>query len=243
MSQKCQIWVHTKSQAGLVGGGTMPRPGEVTLSHRGVLFLDEINEFGQRVLEVLRQPIEDKIVTISRAKGSLTFPANFLLIGAHNPCPCGYYGDISRPCTCTPQMITRYQSKLSGPLLDRIDIHVDVPRVDYDKLMDSTRGEPSRVIRERVEGARARQYERFRDYPHLYTNADMGVSEIEKFCVLSAEAKQILQMSVKKLQLSARAYHRVLKLSLTIADLANCDRIEVPHVAEALNYRPKASTL
>jgi magnesium chelatase family protein len=231
---------HTISQAGLVGGGTIPRPGEVTLSHRGVLFLDEINEFGQKVLEVLRQPIEDKIVTISRAKGSLTFPANFLLIGAHNPCPCGYFGDLSRPCTCSPQMITRYQSRLSGPLLDRIDIHIEVPRVDHDKLMDNTRGETSQTIRARVEAARAIQQARFKGHPHLHANADMGVSEIEQFCVLTAEAKQIMTLSVKKLQLSARSYHRVLKLSRTIADLARCEMIEVQHVAEALNYRPKS---
>jgi magnesium chelatase family protein len=230
---------HTISQAGLVGGGTIPRPGLISLSHRGVLFLDEINEFHQSVLEVMRQPIEDKIVTISRAKGTLTFPANFLLVAAHNPCPCGYFGDSSRACTCTPTMIQRYQSKLSGPLLDRIDIHVDVPRVDYDKLMSNTRAEPSAAIRKRVTSARERQQDRFKNFPAIYTNADMGAGEVQQFCVLKSDAKQLLELSVRKMQLSARGYHRVLKLSRTIADLANSDLIEVPHVAEAIQYRPK----
>ncbi len=231
---------HTISQAGLVGGGTIPRPGAVSLSHRGVLFLDEINEFGSGTLEVLRQPIEDKLVTISRAKGSTTFPANFLLVAAHNPCPCGYLGDPTHSCTCTPAMIQRYQAKLSGPLLDRIDIHVEVPRVDYDKLMDDTRGETSAAVRARVEAARARQQARFADVPHLVANADMGTGEIQAYCVMETDAKQVLELSVKRMRLSARAYHRVLKLSLTIADLDDIDKITVQHIAEALNYRPKA---
>ncbi|MEQ8676621.1 MAG: YifB family Mg chelatase-like AAA ATPase [Aggregatilineales bacterium] len=230
---------HTISQAGLVGGGTIPRPGEVTLSHRGVLFLDEMVEFSQKALEVLRQPIEDKLVTISRAKGSLTFPANFLLIGAMNPCPCGYFGDTSKPCTCTPTMISRYQSKLSGPLLDRIDIHVDVPRVEYDKLMGQGRGEESSMIRERVNKSRLRQQDRFMQHRTIFANADMTVSEIQQFCVMTPEARQLLELSVRRMQLSARAYHRVLKLSRTIADLGESDLIEVPHVAEAIQYRPK----
>lgn len=229
---------HTISQAGLVGGGTIPKPGAISLSHRGVLFLDEINEFGKGTLEVMRQPIEDKVVTISRARGTVTFPANFLLVAAHNPCPCGYYGDSTRECTCTPTMIKRYQAKLSGPLLDRIDIHVEVPRVDYDKLMGSERGEPSVNIRERVERARARQTKRFADFPAIFANADMGVGEIQTFCVLKPEAKQVLELSVRRMQLSARAYHRVLKLSRTIADLDDHDQIGVQHVAEALQYRP-----
>src|SRR5688572_32635358 len=149
------------SQAGLVGGGSIPKPGEISLAHRGVLFLDEINELDTKTLEVLRQPIEDKLVTISRAKGSLSFPANFMLVAAHNPCPCGYFGDMSRACSCSPTMIKNYQAKLSGPLLDRIDIHVDVPRVDYEKLMSENKGEASALIRARVEKARARQTERF----------------------------------------------------------------------------------
>ncbi|MBZ0300333.1 MAG: YifB family Mg chelatase-like AAA ATPase [Anaerolineae bacterium] len=230
---------HTISTAGMIGGGSVPRPGEVTLSHRGILFLDECTEHNPRTLEVLRQPIEDRIVTISRAKGSLTFPANFMLVMAMNPCPCGYFGDPVKACTCTPAMITRYQSKLSGPLLDRIDIHVEVPRVDYDKLLGNTQAEPSAVIRERVEQARAIQEQRFADHAGLHANGDMRVSDIQKFCNLSHDAKQLLDLSVRRMQLSARAYHRILKLARTIADLANDAQIEVQHVAEAIQYRPK----
>lgn len=234
---------HTISHAGLVGGGAMPRPGEITLAHRGVLFLDEATEYSQHTLEVLRQPIEDKVVTISRAKGSLTFPANFLLILAQNPCPCGYYGDPVKACTCTPAMILRYQSKLSGPLLDRIDIHVEVPRVEYDKLMSLERGESSADIRARVERARARQAERFAGLPGLFANSDMGVGEIDRFCILSPEARQLIELSVRRMQLSARAYHRILKLSRTIADLADSTNIEVQHAAEAIQYRPKQQVM
>ncbi|MCA9891816.1 MAG: YifB family Mg chelatase-like AAA ATPase [Anaerolineae bacterium] len=230
---------HTISQAGLVGGGTLPKPGEVSLAHLGVLFLDEINEFGPRSLEVLRQPLEDKEVTISRAKGSLTFPANFQLIAAHNPCPCGYYGDSTRECTCTPTMIKRYEARLSGPLLDRIDIHVTVPRVDYDKLMGADRAESSATIRERVQAARQLQSRRFANMPGVYANADMSVGDVQRLCVLTPEAKQVLELSVRRMQLSARAYHRVLKLSRTIADLAGSEYIEVSHVAESLQYRPQ----
>ncbi|MEO8397524.1 MAG: YifB family Mg chelatase-like AAA ATPase, partial [Chloroflexota bacterium] len=197
---------HTISQAGLIGGGTIPRPGEVTLAHRGVLFLDEATELSTHTLEVLRQPIEDKRVTISRAKGSLTFPANFLLVLAMNPCPCGYFGDPVKPCTCTPTMILRYQSKLSGPLIDRIDMHIDVPRVEYDKLMSTERAESSATVRARVEAARARQLERFKGVKGLLANSDMGAGEIEKFCVLSPEARQLVELSVRRMQLSARAY-------------------------------------
>ena len=231
---------HTISQVGLVGGGSIPKPGEISLAHRGVLFLDEINEQPSKVLEVLRQPIEDKVVTISRAKGSITFPANFLLVGARNPCPCGYYGDPQRPCSCTPNQIQRYQSRISGPILDRIDIHVDVPRVDFDKLMGETRAESSLDIRARVKKARKLQIERFTDHAGMFANADMTVSEIDVFCPLNAEARQILSLSVRKLQLSARSYHRVIKLSRTIADLDAADDIQVQHIAEALQYRPPA---
>jgi len=230
---------HTISQAGLVGGGTIPKPGEISLAHRGILFLDEVVEFSTKALEVMRQPIEDKTVTISRARGTLTFPANFMLIAAHNPCPCGYYGDPVHSCTCTPTLISRYQAKISGPLLDRIDIHVDVPRVDYDKLLNSERGETSASIRERVENARQRQIQRFAGLPAIHANADMGAGEVQEFCVLTKEAKQLLDLSVRKMHLSARAYHRVLKLSRTIADLAGSELVEVPQVAEALQYRPK----
>lgn len=230
---------HTVSRAGLVGGGSIPRPGAVSLAHRGVLFLDETTEFPSNALEVLRQPIEDKIVTISRAKGSVTFPANFLLVMAHNPCPCGYFGDSTRACSCTPSAIKRYQSKLSGPLLDRMDIHIDVPRVDYDKLLNSAAGEPSKTIRARVEAARQRQSKRFADHAGLYANGDMRTGDIQSMCVLADDARQLLDLSVRKMQLSARAYHRVLKLSRTIADLAETETIHVNHVAEALQYRPK----
>lgn len=230
---------HTISTAGLVGGGTIPKAGEISLAHRGVLFLDEIVEYAPKVLEVMRQPIEDKIVTISRAKGAITYPANFLLVAARNPCPCGYYGDTQRACTCTPTMIQRYQARLSGPLLDRIDIHLDVQRVDYDKLMDDTRGEPSATIRQRVENARKIQYGRLKPYPNIYTNADMTAGHIQNLCQIKPEAKQLLDLSSRKMQLSARSYHRMLKLSQTIADLAQSEQIEVNHVAEAIQYRPK----
>ncbi len=230
---------HTVSQAGLVGGGSIPRPGETSLAHLGVLFLDEAAEFSQKSLEVLRQPIEDKLVTISRANGSVTFPANFLLVLAINPCPCGFANDPVKACTCTPTMISRYQSKLSGALLDRIDLYVNVPRVEHDKLLNAQRAETSRAIRERVELARERQRERFADRPGIFSNADMRPSDIQDFCVLSFEAKQLLDVATRRMQLSARAYHRVLKLSRTIADLGGIGVIETRHVAAAIQYRPK----
>jgi magnesium chelatase family protein len=230
---------HTISQPGLIGGGTFPRPGEVSLAQFGVLFLDEVSEMPRTVLEVLRQPIEDKIVTISRARGSLTFPANFLLAMAMNPCPCGYYGDTLKACTCSPQMIARYQGRLSGPLLDRIDINIEVPRVDYDKLLGGQRAESSASVRARVEGARQRQLARFQQHPKLFANSDMTVREMNQFCTLHSAAHDVLNLSVRRLQLSARAYHRVLKLSRTIADLSDADMIDVQHVAEAVAYRPK----
>jgi magnesium chelatase family protein len=227
------------STAGLVGGGTIPRPGAVSMAHLGILFLDEALEFSMKGLEVLRQPVEDKIVTISRAKGSVTFPANFLLVIAHNPCPCGYLGDNTRSCSCTPTAIKRYQSKLSGPLLDRIDIHVEVARVDYDKLLNTERGESSLNVRQRVDAARERQKARFQDYPTMFANGDMTAGEIQQMCILAEDARQLLDLSVRKMHLSARSYHRVLKLSRTIADLDENELIAVPHVAEALQYRPK----
>ncbi|MDX2078046.1 MAG: YifB family Mg chelatase-like AAA ATPase [bacterium] len=230
---------HTVSQTGLVGGGSVPKPGEISLAHRGVLFLDEIVEHNPKTLEVLRQPIEDKIVTISRAKGSVTFPANFMLIGARNPCPCGYYGDPTHPCTCSPRKIADYQARLSGPLMDRIDLHVDVLRVENDKLVNLARGEASSAIRARVETARAIQRKRFANHPHLFANADMTTGEITEFCILADSAKQLLQVSLDRLKLSARAYHRVLKLSRTIADLDGSGIIDIRHVAEAIQYRPR----
>ena len=233
---------HTISHAGLVGGGNWPHPGEISLAHRGGLFLDELPEFGPRVLEVMRQPIEDKIVTISRAQGSLTFPANFQLIAAMNPCPCGYYGDPVKPCSCSSATVTKYQKRVSGPLLDRIDIHIEVPRVEYEKLSDSRFGEPSSAIQERVESARQRQRERFL---HLESskivscNADMHPAEVRQHCQLDDTCRALMRTAMNQLQLSARGYHRVLKLARTIADLAGAEEIGPSHLAEALQYRPR----
>ncbi len=229
---------HTISHAGLVGGGNWPHPGEVSLAHRGVLFLDELPEFGPRVLEVMRQPIEDKIVTISRAQGSLTFPAAFQLIAAMNPCPCGFYGDPIKACTCSQGAVTKYQKRISGPLLDRIDIHIQVPRVEYEKLSDSRLGEPSSVVRARVEAARQRQRDRFRG-TEMTSNADMRPAEVRQFCTLDETGRTLMKTAMNQLQLSARAYHRVLKLARTIADLAGSEQIQTPHLAEALQYRPR----
>jgi len=229
---------HTISHAGLVGGGHWPRPGEVSLAHRSVLFLDELPEFGTHNLETLRQPIEDKVVTISRASGSLTFPASLMLITAMNPCPCGYFGDPTHECTCSLQMISRYQKRISGPLLDRIDIHVEVPAVDYDKLSDERLGEPSASIRARVEQARAVQRQRFAG-TKLTCNADMGPAEVREQCTVDGTGKALLRAAMEQLRMSARAYHRILKLARTIADLAGSDGIQAPHLAEAIQYRPR----
>ena len=230
---------HTISHAGLVGGGNWPHPGEISLAHRGVLFLDEFPEFGTRVLEVLRQPIEDKIVTISRAQGSLTFPANFQLVAAMNPCPCGYYGDALKPCTCSAMIVTKYQKRISGPMLDRIDIHIEVPRVDYEKLSEVRLGETSVDIRARVEQARQIQRIRFEGMETISANADMHVAEVRKYCTLDATGQSLMRTAMNQLQLSARGYHRVLKLGRTIADLAGSGEIKSQHLAEALQYRSR----
>ena len=232
---------HTTSHAGLVGGGRIPRPGEISLAHRGVLFLDELPEFGQNVLEVLRQPLEDKVVTISRAQGTITYPANFMLVASMNPCPCGYYGDPVRECTCSVTAITRYQKRISGPLLDRIDIHVEVPRVDYEKLADKRKVEDSATIRARVQAARERQLQRFTG-TKLTCNAEMGPAEVRDFCQVDGSAEKLLKAAMQQLHLSARAFHRVLKLARSIADLAESEMIAANHIAEAIQYRPRMGT-
>ena len=234
---------HTISHAGLVGGGNIPHPGEISLAHRGVLFLDELPEFNSRAIEVMRQPMEDKVVTISRAQGSLTFSANFQIIAAMNPCPCGYYGDAVKPCTCAPSTVTKYQKRISGPMLDRIDIHIEVPRVNYDKLSSDRLGEPSTVIRARVQAARDIQQKRFSTIAsaQIVCNADMRVAEVRKFCKLDEAGDNLVRAAMSQLNLSARAYHRTLKLARTIADLAGSEEILTAHVAEALQYRPKGT--
>jgi magnesium chelatase family protein len=231
---------HTISHAGLVGGGRHPRPGEISLSHRGVLFLDELPEFGHSVLEVLRQPLEDRLVTVSRAQGNVTFPANFMLVAAMNPCPCGFRGDGTKECTCSESTVMRYQRRISGPLLDRIDIFADVPRVDYEKLADDAVGELSGTVRSRVEAARARQQERFAG-TRFICNAEMTPLEVRQYCQMALEdaAKSLLRLAMNQLALSARSFHRVLKLARTIADLSGAEVISTAHLAEALQYRQR----
>jgi magnesium chelatase family protein len=229
---------HTISFAGLVGGGRVPGPGEISLAHRGVLFLDELPEFGNRLLEMLRQPLEDKHLTIARSAGAVTFPSNFMLIGAMNPCPCGWHGDPVQDCTCSMGMVSRYQKRISGPLLDRIDIHIEVPRVEWEKLSDERQGEPSAAIQARVEAARKRQLGRFKG-TRLLSNADMGPAEVRDFCRVDEAGKSLLKAAMKQLHMSARAYHRILKLARTISDLAGSETIETAHLAEAIQYRPR----
>jgi magnesium chelatase family protein len=228
---------HTISDAGLIGGGSTPRPGEVSLAHGGVLFLDELPEFRRNVLEVLRQPLEDGVVTLSRAAVSLTYPARFTLAAAMNPCPCGHDGDSTRQCRCEPGLIDRYLARVSGPLLDRIDLQLRVPAVQASDLAGEPTEEPSRTIRVRVELARARQRRRFGSQPGLFANAHMGPRDIRRHCRLSAPAEELLRLAMARLGLSARAYHRVLKVARTIADLAGVEPVETAHVAEAIQYR------
>jgi len=228
---------HSISYAGLVGGGSIPKPGEVSLAHHGVLFLDELPEFKKDILEMLRQPMEDNQVTISRATTTITYPAGFMLIAALNPCPCGYYGDPNHECNCTSSEIQRYMAKISGPLMDRIDIHITVPSVKFKELSSKTRGEPSEAIRERVNQARQVQLERFKDEPEMFCNAHMDPRDISRYCRIDDKSQSLLATAISQQGLSARAYDRILKVARTIADLAGSDHIELGHVAEAVHYR------
>jgi magnesium chelatase family protein len=233
---------HTISDAGLVGGGQIPKPGEVSLAHHGVLFLDELPEFRKNVLEVMRQPLEDGKVTISRALSSLTFPSTFMLVGAMNPCPCGFYTDPNRECTCTLPQILRYRSKISGPLMDRIDIHIEVPAVRYRDLTGETSGEDSESIKKRVDQARQVQRDRFAG-KKIYCNAQMTSRYLKKYCQIGEDSKKLLEQAIDKLGLSARAYTRILKIGRTIADLDGQDAILAAHISEAIQYRSLDRTL
>jgi magnesium chelatase family protein len=228
---------HTASYVGLIGGGAKIRPGEISLAHRGVLFLDELPEFPRQVLEVLRQPLEDYEVTVSRASGSVIFPAKFILFAAQNPCPCGFLGDYKKNCVCMPGQISKYKKRISGPLLDRIDIYIEVPAVEVDKLSSGISSEPSKKIRERVIKAREKQFKRYNG--RILTNSEMNNAEIKTFCVLTEEALDLLKRAISSLNLSARGYHRVLKLARTIADIENFENLEIAHIAEALQYRSR----
>jgi magnesium chelatase family protein len=227
---------HTISDAGLVGGGTVPKPGEVSLAHNGVLFLDELPEFRRNVLEVMRQPLEDGNITVSRAMGSINYPASFMLVAAMNPCPCGFLTDPQKDCVCTPLQIQRYRSKVSGPLLDRVDIQIEVPTLRYQELATKDAGESSEIIRQRVNAARVRQLRRF-EKTKLHSNAQMGTREIKRHCAVNDDAERLLETAINKLGLSARAYSRVLKVGRTIADLVGSDDILASHIAEAIQYR------
>jgi len=228
---------HSISDAGLVGGGNVPRPGEASLAHHGVLFLDELPEFRRSVLEALRQPLEDAVIQLGRARLAVTYPSRFMLVGAMNPCPCGYHGDGEAKCTCHPGQVARYLARLSGPLLDRIDLHVEVPALGPRELQDPEPGEPSRRIRERVVEARERQLARFRGEAGVFANAHMRPRDLRRHCRVDAAGEELLRAAISRLGLSARAYVRVLRLARTIADLEGCDRIAAAHVAEAIQYR------
>jgi len=233
---------HSASSVSLVGGGTFPKPGEISLAHRGVLFLDELPEFPRNILENLRQPLEDGVVTISRAQGTLTFPAKFSLVASMNPCPCGYASDPDRDCSCSPMQIIKYQKKISGPLIDRIDLHIEVPRIKFEKLADEELAENSALIRERVEKARKVQLARFKD-KKIISNSEMNSQEVKEFCKIDEPTLEILKTAVSQFQLSARSYYKMLKLARTIADLEGVENIQGSHVAEALQYRPRTSVV
>jgi magnesium chelatase family protein len=228
---------HTISDAGLIGGGSNPRPGEASLAHHGVLFMDELPEFRRNVLEVLRQPLEDHEIVLARAAITLTYPAKFMLAAAMNPCPCGHHGDAQHHCGCSKQAVQRYMARVSGPLLDRIDLHVEVPAVAYKELTDTRPGEPSEAIRERVRRAREIQLERFARRPGVHANAHMTARDLRQFCRVGEAGDALLRTAIAKLGFSARAYHRVLKIARTIADLAGAAEIGTPHVSEAIQYR------
>ena len=227
---------HTISATSLVGGGRMPKPGEISLAHYGVLFLDELPEFNQHTLEVLRGPLEDGAVTISRVNGSFTYPCEFMFVASMNPCPCGYYGSPDKECTCTPQAINKYISKISGPLLDRIDIQIEVSPVKYEKLGNDEIPESSEVIKKRVNQARIIQRKRY-EKENIYSNSSLTPKLITKYCRLDKESKKILETAFEKLGLSARAYGRILKVAKTIADLEGTETIQKAHIAEAIQYR------
>ena len=228
---------HTTSYVGLVGGGTYPQPGEISLAHNGVLFLDELPEFKRNVLEVMRQPMEDRMVTIARAKQTVEFPANFMLVAAMNPCPCGYYNHPTKECTCKPGQVESYLSKISGPLMDRIDLHVETAPLSYEELAQKTNGENSAAVRERVVKARMIQVERFSDVQGVHSNAQMNAKMIQKYCQLDDECSSLLKNAMERLGLSARARDRILKVSRTIADLDGSTDINTEHLSEAIQYR------
>ena len=228
---------HTISDVALVGGGGNPQPGEISLANNGVLFLDELPEFKRTVLEVMRQPMEERRVTISRAKVSLEYPANFMLIASMNPCPCGYYNHPEKQCVCGPGVVQRYLSRISGPLLDRIDLHVEVVPVSFDEMTANRKSENSQEIRERVVTARNIQAERFKDQESVYCNAMMPSNQVKQICIVTEAGKSLLKTAMERLGLSARAYDRILKVSRTVADLAGSSEIKTEHLAEAIQYR------
>lgn len=228
---------HTISDVAMVGGGGFPQPGEISLAHNGVLFLDELPEFKRPVLEVMRQPLEDRMVTIARAKITLNYPANFMLVASMNPCPCGFYNHPEKDCVCSPDQVHRYLNKVSGPLMDRIDLHVEVTPVSFDQMASTRKSEESKTIRERVIGARDKQTERFKNDKSIYSNAMMPPQMVKKICVINTAGLTLLKTAMEKLGLSARAYDRILKVSRTIADIADCDEIKIEHLAEAIQYR------